>query len=56
LADATGKPGYYYQLGRLAKSLKQNEEAKSFFRKAYEVALESDPVKKKAEKALDSLL
>jgi Tfp pilus assembly protein PilF len=56
LAATTGKPGYYYQLGRLAKSLKQNEEAMCFFRKAYEVALDSDPVKEKAEKALNSLL
>ncbi|NVE15900.1 hypothetical protein HTZ97_05430 [Desulfuromonas acetoxidans] len=55
LANTSGKPGYYYQLGRLAKSLKQNDEARSFFEKAYEVALDSDPIKEKAEKALSSL-
>lgn len=43
LADATGKPGYYYQLGRLAKSLKQNEEAKNFLGKLTKLLLSQTP-------------
>lgn len=55
LAKSSERPGYYYQLGRLSKEQHDYEEAKSFFEKANEVALESDPIKKKVQKALNSL-
>jgi tetratricopeptide (TPR) repeat protein len=55
LARDSDSPGYYYQLGRFSKEQKKYTEAKSFFEKAYAVALDADSMKKKAEKALKSL-
>lgn len=54
-ADTANSSGYYYQLGRLAKTQQQNVAAKSFFEKAYAVAPDSDPIKKKAEYELNAI-
>jgi len=53
LAENAEKPAYLYQLGRLEKKLGNKETAKVFLFQAYALAKDSDPIRKKAQKAID---
>ena len=52
LAKNTEKPAYLYQLGRLEKHQQKNEIAQKYFFQAYTLSKDSDPIRKKAKKAM----